>query len=175
MYRKISQEWLSIHTSLLKKEPAIIDISHLLGFGAGIASEIASSDNWILQNIIIGRIKSLFGKMKSRSLSHFFPRVCCFSIIQVWVIFQAREQARVETPYPSLNTQKLPFDFISTSWIGRTLAEKEEMMSKGVQWWMNWLWMILNGVWHQLSFHLSGKLQTIGDSRVSDYLENSKI
>ena len=45
MYRKISQEWLSIHTSLLKKEPAIIDIIHLLGFGAGIASEIASSDN----------------------------------------------------------------------------------------------------------------------------------
>lgn len=54
----------------------------------------------------------------------------------------------METPYPSLNTQKLPFDFISTSWIGRTLAEKEEMVFKSVQW-------LLDCEWYSRAFDIS--------------------
>ena len=174
MYRKISQEWLSIHTSLLKKGTCDHRYNSLTCSSCLWKDHESQWDGkqWQLNPAKYNYRKdqiSFRQNQKSFPVTLLSPRLLFLS-----------HQARVLRTSDSGNTVPKSEHAKASVWLhfnvlNRTNPRRKRRDDVQKRTMMTWLWMILNGVWHQLSFHLSGKPQTIGDSPVSDYLENSKI
>ena len=72
----------------------------------------------------LGKVSKTRGKLKSKFILVAFP-VILFHFLGRFRR-NLKKKTEVKTPYPRLNTQKLPIDFISTSSIGQKAQRKRQ-------------------------------------------------